>query len=285
MPLGPTYYDFFGVARTAAPGEIRSAYVLLMKQYHPDLTQHGDRQRAAHFAAILNRYYCVLKDPHKRIRYDAWLSRQSAGGGKANVRSRPLLTGATTHAESRRWDASSKGAAFLACLSVLLVVAALSTPSETISRRAQAAVLGSTAIASRPLPRADFRAQVSAAMNATADQAEQASRRCFASARDRYSVPETDMCVIFDDVYIDWHSTTPMTVELPVYFNETVVRLRHTGAMIAINASPRRIDGLKQTALNALLAEIKSQVGKGGNSQTSPIAPLGADNAKHRMSR
>ena len=71
MPTGPTYYDFFGVRQNASAEQIRAAYLWLMKQHHPDRTDHVDRQRAADFAAILNRSYDVLKDPLKRARYDA----------------------------------------------------------------------------------------------------------------------------------------------------------------------------------------------------------------------
>ena len=63
MASSPTYYDFFGVSRTASADEIRSAYLWLMKQYHPDLTDGAERDRAADYAAILNRSYDILKTP------------------------------------------------------------------------------------------------------------------------------------------------------------------------------------------------------------------------------
>ena len=63
MPSSPTYYDFFGVRQNASFEEIRSAYLWLMKQHHPDRSGQPDRQRSADFAAMVNRCYAVLKDP------------------------------------------------------------------------------------------------------------------------------------------------------------------------------------------------------------------------------
>ena len=68
MASSPTYYDFFGVSRTASADEIRSAYLWLMKQYHPDLTDGAERDRAADYAAILNdRTHGGILGHHHRV--------------------------------------------------------------------------------------------------------------------------------------------------------------------------------------------------------------------------
>lgn len=63
----PNYYAILGVARTAAPEEIKRAYRTLALTYHPDRNP-GD-QAAAKFRD-LSEAYEVLSDPGTRERYD-----------------------------------------------------------------------------------------------------------------------------------------------------------------------------------------------------------------------
>lgn len=273
MPLRATYYDFFGVSRTASAEEIRSAYVLLMKQYHPDLSIKTDPQRASDFAAILNRCYRVLRDPEKRARYDALLAHQSTGARKTTVRRRPLLTGETQRGTSKRWDASSKGAAFVAAMSAVLVATVVWAPIGPLAPRIEGAAMASSTTTRLPPISGgdDFRQQVRRAMTSTSDQAELVSRRCFASAREAASSAEMDLCVVFDDAYLDWNDATPVISRRPAYFNNTVVRLRHINAMDAVDSSPKHLDQLRQIALNALLREVRSEVIETPNSSTLQI--------------
>jgi curved DNA-binding protein CbpA len=258
MPLRATYYDFFGVSRTASPEQIRSAYVLLMKQYHPDLADPADPRRASDFAAILNRCYCVLKDPEKRAHYDALLEQ---GGKRRELRRRALLTGQTDRSRSRGWDASSKGAAFVACVSVVLVATAIWTPIGLVAPQTDDVAVASSGSSAPVAARgAAFRKQVRRAMTATVADAELSSQRCFASALDGSNITQMDMCVVFDDAYLDWNDATPAMAAHPVYFNNTVVRLRHINAMDAVGSNPRRLDELRKVALNGLLREIRSGV-------------------------
>lgn len=59
------YYSILGVAKTASPDEIKSAYRKLAKQHHPDRTGGDDTQ----FKQI-NEAYDTLKDPARRQQYD-----------------------------------------------------------------------------------------------------------------------------------------------------------------------------------------------------------------------
>ena len=61
-----TYYEIFGVSRTATGDEIRTAYIGLMKQYHPDVADEPADSKAPEMVALLNRCYAVLRDPRKR---------------------------------------------------------------------------------------------------------------------------------------------------------------------------------------------------------------------------
>lgn len=283
MPTGPTYYDFFGVRQNASAEQIRSAYLWLMKQHHPDRTDHVDRQRAADFAAILNRCYDVLKDPLKRARYDAWLARDERQSGGTRVR-RALLTGDSRRKRAKKWDASSRGAAALAATIAFVVAGAIWLPDVSPFQQSVAA-----GIAYQPGVRAavqlsdeDARSQVRRAMDATPSQAERSSERCFETARDEGSLRGTEMCVIFDDAYLEWNRTTNLGQAQPVYLNDSIARLRHRDALAAIGLfEDARLDQLKQTALNAMLAEIKSQV----NAAANLDSPDPSVDFRHKMSR
>jgi curved DNA-binding protein CbpA len=66
------YYQIFGISNTASQIEIKKAYRLLAKQYHPD--KHlGNSQYEAKFKQI-NSIYEILSDPSKRTHYDQLLA-------------------------------------------------------------------------------------------------------------------------------------------------------------------------------------------------------------------
>lgn len=265
MSSSPTYYDFFGVRQNATFEEIRSAYLWLMKQHHPDRSDHSDRQRSADFAAMVNRSYAVLKDPPTRARYDAWLARESRQSGNTKVR-RALLTGETRRRREKKWDASSKAATALAGMIVLLVAAVVWIPKASFqdSRTLAAGVEYDSGSNAPGLSDTDVRQQVRSAMTASPQQAELASERCFASARDTQSIADTQSCIVFDDAFLEWNRTASDLLSRSIYFDDSVVRLRHRDALAAFGTfEDARIDQLKQTAVNALLAQIKSQVTPG----------------------
>ncbi len=63
------YYDILGVAKKAAPEEIKGAYRKLARKYHPDVNKDPD---SAEKFKQLGEAYEVLKDPEKRARYDMY---------------------------------------------------------------------------------------------------------------------------------------------------------------------------------------------------------------------
>ena len=62
-------YEILGVARAAAPDEIRKAYLKLAKKLHPDLNP-GDKKSESRFKEVASAYD-LLSDPEKRRRFDS----------------------------------------------------------------------------------------------------------------------------------------------------------------------------------------------------------------------
>ena len=62
------YYEVLGVARDAAPADIKKAYRRLARRYHPDVNT-GDGAAEKRFKEV-NEAHEVLGDPDKRRRYD-----------------------------------------------------------------------------------------------------------------------------------------------------------------------------------------------------------------------
>ena len=66
-----SHYDVLGVAPDAATSEVRRAYVLLARRYHPDRTGGDpDAMRA------INDAWAILRDPTRRASYDLSLGRE-----------------------------------------------------------------------------------------------------------------------------------------------------------------------------------------------------------------
>ncbi|MGE5329501.1 MAG: molecular chaperone DnaJ [Deltaproteobacteria bacterium] len=62
------YYEILGLQKGAADSEIKKAYRVLAKKYHPDVNQ-GDSSSEAKFKEI-NEAYEVLSNPDKKAKYD-----------------------------------------------------------------------------------------------------------------------------------------------------------------------------------------------------------------------
>ena len=64
------YYETLGLAKSAAPDEIKKAYRKLALKYHPDRNQ-GNKEAEDKFKQI-SEAYAVLSDPEKRKQYDTF---------------------------------------------------------------------------------------------------------------------------------------------------------------------------------------------------------------------
>lgn len=121
------YYEVLGIPETASAEEIRAAYRVQIKYFHPDVFP-GNPDIAKRKTLQLNEAYEVLSNPDKRLQYDALLkgghtassahhTRQEStappppppppGGGKRSGASAPKGSG------SSGWNPSSKAGKLL----------------------------------------------------------------------------------------------------------------------------------------------------------------------------
>lgn len=69
MAVPRDYYKVLGVAPTASQEEIRKAYRMLSKKYHPDLNPHLKTIAEDRMKELVNSYN-ILNNPQKRKEYD-----------------------------------------------------------------------------------------------------------------------------------------------------------------------------------------------------------------------
>ena len=73
------YYEVLGISKTADDAEIKKAYRVLAKKYHPEMNP-GDAEAEKKFKEA-SEAYAVLSDPEKRRQYDQFGHAAFEGGG------------------------------------------------------------------------------------------------------------------------------------------------------------------------------------------------------------
>lgn len=70
MSKEPNYYRILGITPLADDQEIKRAYRMLVKRYHPDVVPPDRREWAREQMTRINAAYQVLQDPQRRAKYD-----------------------------------------------------------------------------------------------------------------------------------------------------------------------------------------------------------------------
>jgi curved DNA-binding protein CbpA len=102
--MSQNYYILLGVPNTATSEEIKSAYRVLAKKYHPDKNQ-GNKSAEEYFKEI-QQAYTVLSNPEKRKKYDLRFSFGNANTSrqKTTFSSRPYTGNAYQYAQQQAQD-------------------------------------------------------------------------------------------------------------------------------------------------------------------------------------
>jgi curved DNA-binding protein CbpA len=125
-----SYYDILGVASTATAEDIRKAYLVRSKMFHPDRFDHNTESKQWHLAnemlKELNQAYYVLRDARARAEYDSTL-RSSAPRSPSST-TQPSTTSSSSPSPQRQGASSVsfiKPRIIFISIGTILVVSAL----------------------------------------------------------------------------------------------------------------------------------------------------------------
>src|SRR5438552_2392034 len=88
-----SFYEILEVSPSASPAEIRTAYLNLAREYHPDrVPEHLTKLRAdaEEKLKLVNHAWAVLGDPAKRRQYDVVFRENGGAYGGNRPRSAPV---------------------------------------------------------------------------------------------------------------------------------------------------------------------------------------------------
>ncbi|HEY6049181.1 MAG TPA: DnaJ domain-containing protein [Sphingomicrobium sp.] len=270
-----TYYELFGVSRSANSEEIRAAYVALMKQYHPDAAGPGDAA-AEHTVALINRCYAVLKDPLKRAEYDAKLAHKPRRAEALPRRRAMTVVPPPRRMSQRRWVVLlvAIGAAG-AALATQLGNEWTADPGSSAGTLFGWSAAADSAGARRPLPSREVGRALKLATTVSTEQALTVSRDCFEAARAQADAGSAQLCIIFDDAVLYWRQNASDYAALPLYYREEVMRMRHLSALgLSGSQAEKRLDELRDTTFHGLLAQLaRNQEASDKTARVAAAAP------------
>ncbi|WP_448698114.1 DnaJ domain-containing protein [Mucilaginibacter sp. AW1-3] len=100
MDFKNDYYRVLGISREATAEQIKKAYRILAKKYHPDL--HPDNAEYGEKIRLVNEAYEVLGNNYTRFVYDHYQASAPAAEPKANSRNQRSYTQKTTVTEEEK---------------------------------------------------------------------------------------------------------------------------------------------------------------------------------------
>lgn len=255
MRVRPTHYELLGVGERSTAAQIRSAYIRLVKTYHPDASKIGESSITANVVQEINRCYATLKDPLKRAAYDAELHhlRMSA------TQQAPPGTLHHVHDRSKLWiTATILVSAFVAVLVINQLNSEFGSQLLEVSFPHGANASPLPVLAALPSA-SQIEHQTRLAALSSVDDAVSLSEKCFDRARQQQSGTAVELCIVFDDAELYWKRGAQE--ELPPYFDDQVVTARHMQALSPYEDDvPQRLEALRHVAFKALLAEVSEQL-------------------------
>ena len=252
MTRARTYYELLNVSRSASQEQIRSAYLRLMKNHHPDVASDGAEAVDLPF---INQVYAALSEPGKRAAYDAQLARQARSGRSAATAPQSVSR------PPRAWGIWF-ALAFAAVVAAFAVLSPAGTTPQSIQLSPndlgwlQPQGLTGSDIRDARLPAfGDIRRQARLGATAAPNHAVRQSANCFSAARARASLFDAQLCVVFDDAFL-YSRSTPYA-GLPPYFSKVVVKNRHASALAEFVPDEPLAELLWKVTFAAMMANLE----------------------------
>ena len=263
------HYDLLDVSKDATTPEIRSAYLRLIKERHPDREVQVSGARSS--AAELNAAYWVLRDPVRRARYDGALQEEDRNW----IYSRSAGPAPLAPIPSRRSRELIAAAALLAVITALVMFGQRQV--EERERAAATAALSQPPLRIRTPPwlppdlktlnDSSVAEAASAATMISPNDALEHSKSCFEEVAASRDLKILDYCVAFDASVALWNPATAAGGDRPSYFNPAVRRARHADALFPFfkterEAQVRRL-AVEAAAAAQLAQKLSQQAGTG----------------------
>lgn len=261
MAIRGDFYSILHVERTASTDEIRSAYLKLLKQHHPDrAADEAERERASRYSATLNVAFATLRDPLKRAAYD----RRHPASQAVRVRHERADIQIGVHAPGM--SVASLGQ-FLGAFSIAVVALVaggifLSGPQmRGWLAMNEAAPLGSVPAnrfsANFVLQPDEVARTVRLASQLSMNRAADVSRNCFRQALSSSGPGATALCVIFDNAVVMSGARSRQNDLGSSYFRVQLIKARHLGALAPWGAdNEHTLTRLRSVTLKSMLANI-----------------------------
>ncbi len=264
------HYGLLQVGKDATASEIRSAYLRLMKERHPD--RGGRVSTTTGSAAEINSAYWVLRDPVRRARYDDALEEENRGW----LYPRSAEPAPVAPIPSRRSREILAAGALLAVITALVMFGQQQMEERQRAAAAAARLTRPPARIRTPLwlpPELKTLNDSSVAEAAAAateippDEAQEHSKRCFEEVAASPDLKILDYCLAFDTSVALWDPATAAGGDKPSYFNWTVRQARHSEALIPFfktekEAEARRL-AVEAASVAQLAQKLSQQAGKG----------------------
>lgn len=143
------HYKILGLKKNCKQGEVRPAYIKLVKIHHPD--RNNNSIESERMFEVLTEAYNTLSDPQKRAAYDLSLrttSRQKTSTAQSNYQytaynqAKPTRIG-VKGSLSNQWDIARQRAIYVGLgMAVLALLNLYDTPSKIVLTAASSAFIG-----------------------------------------------------------------------------------------------------------------------------------------------